>query len=352
MSTSPPISTLSRPSSPAAGPSEHVGARGRAGVLPVAVFSNPQSERNKRGMGEIEACLAGRSDVRHVRFEPGMDLAAVLRELARRETGLIVVNSGDGLVHGLLGAIFASGAFAVPPPLAILPRGMTNMTAADVGVGGADAATLARLLDLARQGRIERHLVRRRVLKVAYDPARPAQRGMFFGAAGIYDAIHLTIRHVHPRGFKGRWANVASLAAVLGRAALLGVDGMGLGGDAIGIGVDGGTIDTRRRALVLATTLERLVLGSRPFWNTSAAPIHFSAFDHPATGLVRHARTILYGGDRRRLPEPPYRSTDASRLELHLERPFTIDGEFFQSAPGTPVVVTAEEEARFVRLRS
>jgi hypothetical protein len=67
---------------------------------------------------------------------------------------------------------------------------------------------------------------------------------------------------------------------------------------------------------------------------------------------VRHARRILYGGKERRLPDPPYRSRDASRVELHLERPFTIDGEFFQAPPGRPVVVTAEEEVRFVKLRA
>jgi hypothetical protein len=319
--------------------------------MPIAVLSNPRSERNKAGMADIEACLAGRPGVIHIRFEPGMDLVAVLDELAAREVGLIVVNSGDGLVHGLLGALFAGDAFAAPPPLAILPRGMTNMTAADVGLGGRDAATLVQLLETARRGEIGRHLVRRRVLKVAYDPARPAERGMFFGAAGIYDAIQLTTGEMHTQGLKHAWANAATLATVLGRAMFRGVGAIGLGGETIGIGVDGGSIETRPRALVLATTLDRLVLGSRPFWNTGGAAIHFSAFDHPAKGLVRHAWRILYGRDKHRLPEPPFHSRDAGRLELHLERPFTIDGEFFQAAPGTPVVITAEEEVRFVKLR-
>jgi diacylglycerol kinase (ATP) len=321
-------------------------------VTPIAVVSNPRSEHNKRGMADIEACLAGRPGVIHVRFEPGMDLVEVTADLAARGTRLLVTNSGDGLVHGLLGALFQGGAFPTTPPLALLPRGMANMTAADVGLGSRGADTLARVLDAARRGDIERHLVRRRVLKIEYDPAKPAERGMFFGAAGIYDAVQLTTGRMHGAGLKGAWANAATLLTVLGRAVTRGVASLGLGGEAVGIGLDGDPVDTRPRALVLATTLDRLVLGSRPFWNPGAGPVHFTAFDHPAAGLVRHARRILYGGKRRQLPDPPYRSRDASRVELRLERPFTIDGEFFQAPPGSPVVVTAEEEVRFVKLRA
>lgn len=318
----------------------------------AAVLSNPLSERNKKGMADIEACLAGRADVLHRVFEPGMDLRAVLAELAGQGVGLVVLNSGDGLVHGLLGALFEARAYPTPPPVAILPRGMTNMTAADVGLGGRSPRHLARLLEVARRGELERHLVRRRVLKVTFDPARPPERGMFLGAAGICDAIRLTTGKVHGTGLKGAWANSVTLAAVLGRAVFRGVGATGLGGEAIGLGLDGGPVETRPRAVVLATTLDRMVLGSRPFWNTGGeGTMHFTAIDHPPQGLVRHARAILYGGKDRRLPDPPFQSRDVRRLELRLARPFTIDGEFFEPAPGASVVVTAEEEVRFVKLR-
>ncbi len=328
----------------------------RPGVK-VAVLSNPRSERNKAaGMADVERCLAGRPEVAHLVFAPGMDLAAALADLrARAGVGLLVVNSGDGLVHGVLSALFADGGAVPlagpPPPIAILPRGMANMTAADVGLGGHAVSRLERVLDLARAGDLERHLVRRRVLKVGHDPDRRPERGMFLGAAGIYDAIQLTTSQMHGRGLKGSWANAATLATVLGRAARRGAGAIGLGGATVGIGLDGGPVETRPRALVLATTLDRLVLGSRPFWRTGPAPIHFTAFDHPPTGLVRHAGRILYGGRDRRLPDPPFQSRDVARLELRIEQPFTIDGEFFQAPPGVPVVVTAEEEIRFVKLR-
>ena len=83
---------------------EHPGTPGACrsgGVtrLKIAMLSNPLSQRNRAGMARIEAVLAGRPDIRHVRFEPGMDLQALLAELAAWECGLIMLNSGDGLVH-------------------------------------------------------------------------------------------------------------------------------------------------------------------------------------------------------------------------------------------------------------
>lgn len=317
----------------------------------IAMLSNPLSQRNRHGMSSIEQVLAGRSDIRHLRFEPGMDLQAVMAELAAAETDVIILNSGDGLVHAVLGALFLGRAFATPPPLALLPRGMTNMTAADVGLGGRDAGTLRRLLEVLDRGELSRHLVRRNVLKVEYDPDRPGERGMFFGAAGIYDGIHLCTGSIHTRGLTGSWASTSTILAILGRALLHGVEATGIGGDEIGVSVDGGPWTTAPRTLLLATTLDRLVLGTRPFWNNGVAPIHFTVFDHPPVSVIRHAWALVFGGKQRRLPDPPFHSEGGHRVELRLDRPFTIDGEFFRAAPGTPIVITAEEEIRYVKLR-
>ena len=320
--------------------------------LRIAMISNPLSERNRNGMGDIEAVVAGRRDVEHIRYEPAPDLKEVLAGLAARGCDLLVLNSGDGLVHGILGALMLGGAFETPPLLALLPRGMTNMTAADAGLGGRSPATLAKLLAIADAGGIARHIVERRVLKVDYDPERPGERGMFFGAASIYDGIHLCTGSIHTRGLTGSWASTATIVTALARALWRGGQNTGIGGDEIGIGVDGSPSRSAPRTLVLATTLDRLVIGTRPFWNTGSASIHFTAIDHPPHGVIRHAWRILFGGRTRELPDPPFHSQGADRIELQLDRPFTIDGEFFRAPRGHPVVITAEERVRFVKLRS
>jgi diacylglycerol kinase (ATP) len=318
----------------------------------VAVVSNPRSEWNRRreGLGDVDDCLRRFPEVLHRRFEDGADLGAIAAELARREVGLVVANGGDGTVQGLLTVLLAESAYPSPPALAVLPRGMANMTARDVGLSTRRAGVLAHLLETARRDELCPHLVRRRVLKVDHELGRPAERGLFFGAAGICDAIRLCTGRMHRNGLKGEWSHVATVLAVLGRAAVRGPAALGIGGEEVGVRLNGGPTERGPRSVVLATTLERLVLRSRPFWGPGSDPVRFSAFAHPPEGLVRHAPRILYGRELRRLPST-FRSARAHRVELDLARPFTIDGQFFSPPPGRPVVITAEEEVRFVRLR-
>ena len=103
-----------------------------------------------------------------------------------------------------------------------------------------------------------------------------------------------------------------------------------------------------RRLLVLATTLDRLVLGSQPFWNTHGRPVRFTSIAYDAPGIIRNARRILYGGHERNLPIG-FDSIGAERIELTLDGPFTIDGQFFEPAPDRPLVLTAAASVRFVQ---
>ena len=168
-------------------------------------------------------------------------------------------------------------------------------------------------------------------------PARPGERGMFFGAAGIYDGIHLCTGNIHTRGLTGSWASTATLLTVLGRALMRGVESIGIGGAEVGVTVDGVAEGRRPRALVLATTLDRLVLSSRPFWNNGGGPIHFTVVDHPAVGPRPPRRQLLYRRQDARSAGPavPQQRCRPGRAAIWT-RPFTIDGEFFQAAPGVP----------------
>jgi diacylglycerol kinase (ATP) len=172
---------------------------------------------------------------------------------------------------------------------------------------------------------------------------------MCFGAAGICDVMAWVCDRIHPLGLKGEWAHGSALAFLLLRL-LLGKlpEGM-LQGHELAVALDGGSGVRSRQLLVLATTLDRLVLGSRPFWNHGDGPIRYTSIAHPPTGLVRRIRQILYGPDRSRLPDG-YFSRGASRIELILDGPFTIDGELFEPAADRPLVLTGADRVRFVRV--
>lgn len=316
----------------------------------IGLLSNPGSTRNRAGMGAIEALAERTPEILHKRFDPAQGFGPPLQRFAATGCDLVVVSGGDGTVQGVLTELLAHRPFARPPALAILPRGMANMTATDCGLGDHDAATLEQLVAACRAGQLADSLVSRHVLKADFADDATAPRGMFMGAAGIIDTIQFVTGKLHSRGIKGEWSHAATILGLLGLCLFRGFKALGLRPHRIGLSVDGTERRDEELAILFATTLDRLVLHSRPYWGAGDLPLRHTRFAYPPRGLVRHARRLLYGGADRRLPADSYRSGGARRLELWLDGPFTIDGEFFTPAPGRPVTVTADETVQFVRL--
>lgn len=316
----------------------------------LGLVSNARSERNKRGLAELERQLAALGDLRHVLFDGTRPMTELLAELAIDGVDILGVNGGDGTVQAALTALLEDRPFARQPPVAILPRGMANMTAADVGLRGSNAQALRRLTVTAEAGDIERHLVERHVLRVEGLRDCGPQHGMFLGAAALCEAIRICKEKVHSLGLKGEASHAVTLAWLLLNAGLRGLEKVGMHGHDIEIQVDGGPSERAPRLLLLATTLDRMVLGSRPFWNVDGAPLRLTTIAHPAVGLVRHAWQILYGPPERSLPENVFLSTGAERVRVELDSPVTIDGQFYEPEPGRALEITAADRVRFVRL--
>ena len=318
--------------------------------MKLGLISNPGSERNKRGLAAVDEAVEGASDVLHVHLENVAALPAVLSDFARREVAVLGIASGDGTVQAALTTLFEDRPFETPPPLALLPRGMTNLIAGDVGLPARPARALGRLLRCLREGDLERHLEARSILRVDNLAEAPPQGGMYFGAAGMARVTHYCYDRVHSRGVKHQWATAATLFGLL----LSQLFGRGpeevFRGSELAVGFDNAAADTRRRVFVLVTTLHRLILGTRPFWNLGQGPLRYSAIADPAQGLLRHAYALLYGGGERRLPPETYESRSCHRLELGTDEEIILDGQFFMPRPGEPLILTAPETARFVAI--
>ena len=316
----------------------------------IGLISNPQSQRNRRGLDEISAAVAGVPDVIHIATDGREALDEALRELARQEVGVLLISGGDGTVQTVLTRLFEGTSFERTPYLAILPRGTANTTAADLGLRGRAAAAVARLIAACRDGTLAEHVVERPILRVENIQGGTPQRGMMFGAGAITDAIEFCCREIYARGLKGKVGMSVALAGVL-LGAVLGRRGNGvLRSHVIGVALDGGPESRTDRLLVLATTLDRLMLGSRPFWNCAGRPIRFTGIDYPPEHLVRSAPKVLYGWRRQTLPPEVYHSQGAWRIAVRVDGPFTVDGEMFQPLPEQPLVITAADHGKFIRL--
>ena len=325
-------------------------------MIKIGMISNPRSQKNKRGFADLQAAVADQPDLPHAVLDNVTEIPDILADFARREVGLLVVAGGDGTVQAVMTALYHRGPYETPPALAILPRGMTNMMAGDVGLRQRGLRGLAKLIARNRDGGLERSLVRRHLVKMENARGQGPQYGMFFGGAGIYRAIQACRNNVHPWKLEAEVAAGLTMAGLMGRWLFLGGRGdKVIRGDAIGLTLDQEELARRNYLLVLATTLDRLILGSRPFWNGGAdsgyhGGLRFTAIAFPPDRIAWHARRVLYGGETRNLPAASYLSRPAEKVELQMDCPFTLDGELFEPEAGRPIVLSGGAEATFARV--
>lgn len=322
----------------------------------IGVITNPRSQQNKRSLAEMTRLLDAAPGARHVILDDVGAIPGILDGFAAAGVEVVAVAGGDGTVQAVLTDLFGRRPFATPPLLAVVPRGMTNMIAADVGLarrGSRHAfAALGRLLSAAPET-LATAVEVRRVVRVENVLNREAQYGMFFGAAGICRAIEACRTQVYPLKLEADAAAAVTLAGLLGgwmfRRGKQGGQKI-FYGDRVTLSLDDAPPQTMEALIILATTLDRLILRSRPFWGGAGGHLRFTAIAYPPKGLLRYARRILYGGEQRRLPAASYLSRASERVALAMDCPFTLDGEIFDPAPGRELVLTAADEARFVRL--
>ena len=120
--------------------------------------------------------------------------------------------------------------------------------------------------------------------------------------------------------------------------------------DSLAAAYPGATVAVAVRDPHTGTTLDRLVLNSRPFWNDESGDFRLTSIGYPPQKLLRNAWRILYGGKDRQLDPAHYFSCGARQVSLKMQCPFTLDGQLFDPHPDLPLILSAEAEADFVRI--
>jgi hypothetical protein len=318
----------------------------------VGVLSNPLSGANRRrGLGAVQRCLQGYPGVPHRLVRSAADVQAALEEFRGRGRNLIAVNSGDGTIQAALTALLGQALFAEPPLLALLSGGTTNMTHQDLGLGGPPAAALRRVLDWAHHGDGPALIRRRTVLKVqGGSGARPVY-GLFFGCASIFNGIRFFHSTVHRTGLRGDAAHLLIVARFLW--ALARRDDALVAPLAAGIVTDRLAVASRRYLLLLVTTLDRLIMGLRPFEPRGEGPLKLTAVGAGPRHLLRALPFLVLG--RRKASGPVENGSiacSASAIRLDMEGGFAVDGELYRAeARSGPVTIADGGTADFLCLR-
>lgn len=340
----------------------------------IGVLSNLRAGGSGARAAKVVEHLARYPEIVHVETSEEHRAAAAVRELAEAGVEILVVNGGDGtLQRALTEVLCATSPFRRPgdarelpaesglPMIAPLRSGRTNMTAYDIGTPRDARIAVDRLVARARSGRIHDSIVRRAALRMKLDPDGVDHWGTFFGVGVIYRGTLLTHR-IFPKGrAQGVFGSTVVTAGLIARALTGrapatrdGHDGEHpLTIDPMTVRLDGELLAAGEFQLLMATTLQRLFAGIRPFWGKGPGGIRFTAL---GPGCLRHPKQIarvLRGRVPRSRPEEDalFESRNVEKVELTLDCGISLDGEMFAPQEGRRATLMADHRVRFLATR-
>jgi len=306
---------------------------GPASAACLAVLCNPESGRVRGARSQIHSRAASlEPDLFREGSSPAQITSAV-REALAEGAEVLTVLGGDGTIHAVLTALHSVAADRDWPQLVPLPAGSTNMTALDLGSGGDLDRALSALERWRAGARVAMKSVFRAPLRLQR-PGRPCLSGMFFGTGVIAEGVRFFRRRIRSRGRVGEaW----SLLALL-RALTIVVPGSSAdeGDGRLWWRRNGQAAREVTARACLASTLDRLLLGTRPYWGSEEdGPIHLTVVEEEARALWTSLWRIARGRPGTRLtPERGYSSHDVRRVELRFDGSFAMDGELFEARWG------------------
>jgi hypothetical protein len=291
--------------------------------------------------------LSRHPDVLRRETSASQSVPDAVAEFADEGVDVLILNGGDGTVHRALTEILAGSYNGWRPMLAPTRCGRTNMIALDLGTGRNPAASVRRVIEAARAGNLEERVLERHA--IGAEISGQLEYGMFFGVGVLYRAIQLTHRSFPEGRAQGVFGGAVMAATLITR--LLAGDSSGvLDPDKIQISLDREVISSDEFQLVLATTLNRLILGLNPFFGSGPGPLRVSALAKDSHRLSRALPGLLRGSPPRwATPEEGYTSRNVREAAFQLDCGIAFDGEMFAPEPGRVLRVHTSEPLRFVR---
>lgn len=320
-------------------------------MVRVALLSNPKSTGNRQTLPRVRSYCANNPDIFHYEVEHVDQIGRALQTIARVDPVVIVINGGDGTVQAALTELYQGEHFkGRVPPIAVLPNGKTNLIALDLGIHGDPIKALEKIVQIAKAG-VDDHVVARELIALSDGQAgtRPVL-GMFLGGAGLADYMLYCRNQIYPLGLSNGLSHFLTVIAVL-VSLIFGVRARFLPPSSRPVRIsllrDGELAG--RFSVLIVTTLERLLFGTRP-GESSRGNMKLMAVDQSLPALLR----LLWASIFKRVGK-------AQMQGIHLEQGDVIriegdrssvilDGELFEASEGKPIVLRSTEPVPFLRL--
>lgn len=315
----------------------------------VGVITNPRSTRNVAGLDRIRDVVEEFDGVFHFEINDISDISLALRRFAEQGVDVIALNGGDGTIQAAFSYLLKERPFTILPPIAVLPAGKTNMIAEDLGaMSPKPHVYLRRLLKNCAHDEVRLSLTQRKIMKIEGVPAAPELGGMFLGTAGIVRGIEFCRQVVYPLGLPNFLSHPLAVGLLLIGTLVGRITGRSpLETPPISLETELGREEQKQYFVITATTLNRLLLGLRPFGVQGEGGIRLLAVpSRPSTVLRTFWRTV-----RGVLAEKPVADVIAVNVDdvrIRLNSPLTVDGELYDVPPDAEIRITATESMNFV----
>jgi len=309
----------------------------------IGLIRNPRSHRNG---GRENAPVTNKFGPNVIAHAPARrsELAGILADFAREQVDYLAIDGGDGTVRDVLTC--GAGIFGESwPALIVLPHGKTNALAHDLGIP--ENWTLEAAIEATRRDRV---VFRRPVVVTQCENEQARVYGFVLGGGAFTTAIGLG-QNAHELGAFN--AAVVGVTAVWGLVqALFGSRGnpwrqgtpMRLSHpDGRELPHAGGGPE-HERYLLLASTLEALPAGVRPFGDAQGR-LRLAVLDNARRSLLLRMPLIVAGRAGAGTERLGFHSLGADALQLEIADRFILDGEAF---PAGRYHLSAGPKLRFV----
>ena len=317
----------------------------------IGCISNTHSGRNRKALTEIRDLLSAQPQLLHREVRFPQQVAEALGDFARAGVDLVAINGGDGTIQAALTSLYSQRLFERMPLLALLPGGTTNMTAYDISGGRRKLLPSIRKLLRGAETGGDWTVVERPVLRVRPGADAACLYGFFFGAGAIIRGMEYFQARVHSKGLKNELGpGLTMLRFIYG---ILRGDPGFAGSQPIAVGLDGEAPAASDDTLLLfVSTLERFVLGMRPYWGREDEPLHLTRILERPQRLLRALPAIARGRPNRHVTETAgYFSHNTNAVRLLMDGMFSLDGELHEArGEWGGVELNCAGRARFVRL--
>ena len=315
----------------------------RAGLI-----VNPSAGKNSgKGLALVDKLSGERATTIRI-LERFGQLEGYLGEMAADGVSDLFISSGDGTIQEILTHIAERSPFASQPNIILLPHGTTNLSANDVGFRSHALEAQASFMRSLEP----RDVTSRNTIRCLNPGDGKLRHGMFVGTGAVAIATRYCQQAFNDHGIKGQWAVAGTLLTAVRKYLFSKPDPTDESRFdrpyQITVEANGRRYAEGAQLLQMSTTLEKLVLNTRPFWGGKTAAIRTSVFPYPVPSVARWMLPVMYGGEGRRSP-PGSVSFCSDALEVASRDIFVIDGEFFPPPTDEPLKLETGPLFSFVR---